>query len=75
MPLQEAKRSDDVLGFDFYPGKKTQDAQSLSTDGTWRGETVSLKDFLSDFQLKCDSGESFKKKNPIWAFFLFLTTK
>lgn len=34
MPLQEAKRSDDVLGFDFYPGKKTQDAQSLSTDGT-----------------------------------------
>lgn len=28
MPLQEAKHSDDVLGFYFYPGKKTQDAQS-----------------------------------------------
>lgn len=61
MPLQEAKHSDDVLGFYFYPGKKTQDSQSLNKDGTWGRETVSLKYFLSDFQIKCNPGKRVKK--------------
>ena len=49
---------------DFYSYKRTQDFQSLNTDGTWEGENAGLKYLLSDFQIEFNSGKKMDKK--IW---------